>query len=81
MERAYNDMASLRSNVEDLPVEDVPMNLQQLYGAPAGSVTLFTPNVTDFATGVLTPSDEGAVGNAALPVDCAFSPQLQEPLR
>ncbi len=76
MERACEAVSVLKPSLAFLPVKT-----QQLYGAPAGSVTLFTSNVPDIVDAAFTPCDESvASSRLAMPVSCIFSPKLEAPL-
>lgn len=61
----------------------LPEKLQELYEAPAGSVTLFTPDLPDIVGGFLTPSDGHALKAVLLPggtsTDVTFSTEIQLP--
>ena len=63
----------------------MPEKLQELYGAPAGSVTLFTTDLPSIAGGLLTPSDGPALKAVLLPggtaTNVTFSTEIQLPLR
>ncbi|EIE21270.1 hypothetical protein COCSUDRAFT_57173 [Coccomyxa subellipsoidea C-169] len=79
VERACKAVAELRSAGE---LAHVPEKMQQLYGAPEGSVTMLTPDVWNIATGILTPSDDSNLGvRNALPPGCKLCQALQLPLR
>ena len=79
MERACKAVAELRSAGE---LARMPEKMQQLYGAPEGSVTMLTPNLWNIATGILTPSDDSNPGvRNALPPGCKLCQALQPPLR
>ncbi|EIE21271.1 hypothetical protein COCSUDRAFT_43570 [Coccomyxa subellipsoidea C-169] len=74
VERACEAVAGLKPDLARMPE-----NLQELYGAPAGSVTLLTSDVPGMAATVLTPSDKEM--KEMMPPSCKFGPHPQEPLR
>lgn len=76
VERACEAVSVLKPSLRFLPHKT-----QQLYGAPAGSVTLFTADVPDIVDAAITPIDETIMGmKMAMPINCAFSPKLEAPL-
>ena len=76
MERACEAVAGLKPDLARMPEK-----LQELYGAPAGSVTLLSANIADVTGAVFRPSSASGKIVPVLPLKPAFSRTLEMPLR
>ena len=78
MERACEAMCAVR-RLAHLGL--LPAKVQELLGAPAGSVMLFTANAYDTAVAAFSPGLAEFRKPVPLPYNAVFSPALEVPLR
>lgn len=78
VERACEAMSAVRRFAH---LGFLPAKVQELLGAPAGSVMLFTANASDTAAAVFSPGLAEFRKPVPLPYNAVFSPTLEVPMR